>query len=133
MKKILLLIVAVFSLLFCSCESNSFTMCVQQNFKNEYTIHFGTFRGTKSTKIRNELDGDGTIEYTASLEEGSMNVYYEVNGKEELLFTIEAGQSLSDQGGYITGDGNVKIIMKTIEPCKNGEFDFKLVTEKKEA
>ncbi len=127
MKKILLMLVAVFSLLLCSCEAYKTVACIQTNNKNEYSIRFGTFEGTKSTRIKNELDGDGTIQYTASLEEGSMSVYYVVNGKEELLFTIEGNESVSDKSGYITGNSDVKIIMKTSEPCKDGDFNFKLV------
>lgn len=127
MKKVLLMILAVFSLLLCSCDKYTTTLCVQENFKNEYSISFGTFEGTKSTSIKNGLTGDGTIQYAASLEEGMMSVYYEVNGVEELLFDIEGNQSVSEKGGYITGNGNVKIIMKTTEPCKGGKFNFKLV------
>ncbi len=127
MKKILVMIVVVLSLLLCSCDAYKMVASIQTNNINEYSIRFGTFEGTKSTIIKNGLAGDGTIQYTASLEEGIMSVYYEVNGEEELLFTIEGNQSVSEKGGYITGDGNVKIIMKTTEPCKEGDFNFKLV------
>ncbi len=127
MKKILLLIFVVCSLLLCSCDKYKTVACIQTNNINEYSIRFGTFEGTKSTSIKNGLTGDGTIQYTASLEEGIMNVYYEANGEEVLLFTIEGNQSVSEKGGYITGKGNVKIIMKTTEPCKDGDFNFKLV------
>ncbi len=71
-----------------------------------------TYRVDLDRERRNE----GCLYYKATLTEGEVNVYYD-NGllwDKELLFTVKAGETLEDKGGYIEGD--VDIIIEPISP-----------------
>ena len=92
---------------------------------NKASMEFGTFWGTYNFKLRTEEAAEHTIDCTASLAEGEMEVYIATDGKQELLFTVKAGEAyeetilLDDQ---YDGEENIRIVVKTNGKCKNGKL-----------
>lgn len=128
MKKLGMIIVLVLCLCLCSCDGYhskyKATMFVRNQDKNSCSASFSTFEGDYVFNCKRTLEGEGGISYTASLEEGTMNVYYDVNDSKELLFTIQGGESFSDTAGVIEEGKKVYLIIEATGICKNGEFTF---------
>ena len=94
---------------------------VHTNSSTSAEMSFYSFEGTMVFKLKSS--GEGDLKYTAKLESGTADVYYDYyyyRTKQE-LFTIESGEELDSHGGYIEA-GTVYIIVETNGECINGEF-----------
>jgi hypothetical protein len=69
--------------------------------------------------------GEGDLKYSAELESGSATVYYDFYGTKEELFSVNSGNEVNSQGGYVEA-GTVTIIVETDGECRNGTFQFSL-------
>ena len=89
-------------------------------------MRFDEFEGEYVFKLKKKDAGEGPIVYEASLEAGSVDVTYIYMGEESLLFTIQAGETIRDQRGYVEKGQKVKIIVKSNCKSTNGNFTFNL-------
>lgn len=124
---VLLLLATLFSI--CSCgkyvSSYSATILIRGNVGGEVSVRFDSLKGRLCESFRKDKDGEGALSYSASLEEGSLTVYYAVgNGDLETLFTLSGGESISDVGGYVEGakGARIHIVIETDGKCKGGEI-----------
>ena len=119
------------SLLLCSCgpvSSFKATILVTTNHTNTCSMSFDEFDGTYVFKVKKINPGEGTISYTASLEEGTINVSYidALTKDEQHLFMLSNGDSISGNNGYIEKGYRVKIVIRSVGKAKNGKFTFDL-------
>lgn len=123
MKRLIcfLLVVAVL----CGCSSctqyvSSYSALglIRSNGREQCSASFHKLKGTCVLKLKSTEDGEGTLHYTASLESGEVNVYYDANGTKELLFHLNAGESADEYGGSFDGKGTIYIIIETVETAK---------------
>ena len=111
-------ILLIFSLL--SCEASSYlAFGLVKVAKDDYCMtSFERLEGKLVLSLRYTKKSEGHIHYSATLEEGEINVYYEsVAISKEMLFNIKAGETLDTFGGYIE-KGQQKIIIETVSPAK---------------
>ena len=81
---------------------------------NYCRAEFNRFDGTYVFKLKKTNGGEGDIKYTSSLGDGELNVYYDIHGTKELLFSITGGESVNDRGGYIESEKTVYIIIEAV-------------------
>ena len=105
---------------------------VRVNTKSKCEIRFMRLDGTCVFKLRNRDDGEGELRYTASLESGEVNVYYDANGVKELLVHLKAGESVEGCGGYFEGTGRIYVIVETVGSAAEGRISVELCTDGEE-
>lgn len=118
-------------LILCGCgvyvKSYSATILITSCFGDEASMKFDTFKGTYNFKLKREGVAEHTIDYEATLKEGSMNVYVGVNGEKDLLFTINGGESFDDEillDSKYDNEKRVYIIVESVGKCVDGDFEF---------
>ena len=135
MKKAALALVLVIFLVIISCSfmacskynsSYSALMCVKSQGSSDGFIRFDEFKGKYVFNFKYEGEGEGKIKYNASVESGSVTVYYDSNDEKKELFKISDGQTLSATDGEIV-KGHVYIIIEADERVGSGSFEFELV------
>ena len=95
--------------------------------ENHCSAQFQRLKGTLVLKPRFTDGSEGTLEYTAHLSEGEINVYYHCCGVKTLLFNLKAGEELDNvRNGYIER-GRQTIIIETVEAAK-GSVSINLVS-----
>jgi len=132
MKKIGLLFALVLCLVMlvgCDGYVNSYSAVgmIKSVWGDEASLEFGSFQGTYNYKMKTVQSSDHTIDYGASLTEGEMNVYIDVDGEKELLFNIKGGESLDTSKALedkYDDAKSIRIIVETVGKCKGGEFEF---------
>ena len=123
MKRILVSLLLLVTLLLSSCDSYVATGLVRSAFGGEASMKFVSFKGQQSFTLYAEAD-DFTLDYEAKLDEGEMTVYYYEGETEKLLFTIRGGERVDSELYY--GGGNLRIKLATDEKCRGGSFEFEL-------
>jgi hypothetical protein len=120
-KRIIIGLVAILLLIsLASCEfSCYFAIGLVRITRDDYCeTNFLKLDGRLVFSPRYTKNSEAQIHYVASLEEGEVNVYYELSGGgHELLFNIKAGETLDSRGGYIE-KGKQTIIIETVSPAK---------------
>ncbi len=86
---------------------------------------FELLSGRYVFNLKSKDKSEGELHYTATLEEGELNVYYDGIGVKELLFNIKAGESLDDHKGYWESGKTVYVILETVTDCR-GEVTVEL-------
>ena len=101
---------------------------VQSNSGTEATLDFAEFKGKIVFDLRRTSKGEGTISYTASLEEGTIKAYYYdvFMDVESELFIIGGGQELSDTWGYVESGRKYLIIVESYGIAIDGNFTFNI-------
>lgn len=101
---------------------------MQSNSGTEATLDFAEFKGKIVFDLRRTSKGEGTISYTASLEEGTIKVYYYdvFMDVESELFIIGGGQELSDKWGYVESGRKYLIIVESYGIAIDGNFTFNI-------
>ena len=120
MKRILLSLISLLLILsFTSCDNytSSFSAIglIRSNTTESCKAEFMSLKGRLVFKIKKTDGGEGDIHYTAELEKGNVNVYYDIYGTKEHLFEINAGESKDGRGGYIEAGKTVYIIIEAAE------------------
>ena len=117
MKKLLsiiTLLAVIFS--FSSCKYTSSYRAVglvRSNSSHSCDVSFLSLEGQLVFKLKKSDSGsEGTISYTASVEEGEVYIYYDIYGTKEALAAIKAGETVSESGGYIEKGHTVYIIIE---------------------
>ena len=128
MKSIRFLALPLIALSLCSCStyrSKYFAIVlITSNTKSKSSISFGEFTGRYVFNMQKTSDGEGAIEYYASLGQGHLTITYVVSNRAEVLFTISDGQTFDAFGGYIEKGQKVKIVLDAPEKAENGDFAF---------
>ena len=133
MKKLLLILVCL-TVLFSStsCDfryvsSYKALGLVRSEMGERGIAKFGRLDGTLVLKLKMSGKGlENSIGCKAAIEEGEINVYYDVFGVKELLFNLKAGESIDERRGYIESGKTVYIIIETVTPAKgNVEIDLR--------
>ena len=133
MKRILSFIIAFAIVLMaigftgCNIRVSSYRalMLVQTNTKHEASMSFSKFTGTKVFTLKVVGNKEMMLSYSAELDNGKAEVFYEYNGEKTDLFTIESGEEKNSKVGPFSS-GTIYITVKTIETCDEGKFDFSL-------
>ena len=133
MKKLLLILVCL-TVLFSSTSCNfryisSYKALglVRSEMGERGIAKFGRLDGTLVLKLKMSGKGlENSIGCKASIEEGEINVYYDIFGVKELLFNLKAGESIDERRGYIESGKTVYIIIETVTPAKGSvEIDLR--------
>lgn len=88
------------------------------------TMTFISFKGTKSFTLKCNGE-DEILRYSASIETGSADVYYD-NGSEKVrMFSVKGG---SDVNGSVQNlpKGRIYITIETSEKCTKGQFNIEI-------
>ena len=131
MKRILLCllcVILVFSVTACDYVSSyKALMFVRMERGDHATISFSRLEGTYVIKLKLKDQGqEGSIQCTASLGEGEINVYYDSLGVKEFLFNLKGGESIDERRGYFESGRTVYIIVETVTPAKEGKISIDL-------
>jgi hypothetical protein len=112
MKKILTLFLAMLFLFTATGCNNVHYVAQQDGCKLTLDGLWWTYR----MEIDRESKNEGCLYYKATLTEGEVNVYYDSGllWDKELLFTLKAGETIENKGGYI--EGEVDIIIEPLSP-----------------
>ena len=140
MKKFAGVIVAVATLVLCfalsACvngyASNYSGMAiVTTKTSNEASLSFSTFSGTCVMQLQNKGADEVSVTYEATLEEGSIKVYYDFNGKKLDLFEIGNNGSVEGKTDAFTGKKTIYLIIESDGKCSEGSFLFTLEKSEK--
>ena len=133
MKRIFLIVLCITLIIsFASCDfryvsSYKALMFIRQERGDHATVSFSRLEGTYVMKLRLKGEGqEGSIQCTASLGEGEINVYYDSLGVKELLFNLKGGESIDERRGYFESGRTVYIIIETVTPAKEGKIEIDL-------
>ena len=126
MKKVLAIILSlllIFTLAGCGKYTSSYSALalVHSNDSDSALLNFYTLNGRMVFKLN--CPDEGTLKYKAKLESGSVNVYYDITGTKEELFTLSDGEEVESQLEDI-GSGKLYIIVETDGKATNGDFHF---------
>ena len=133
MKKLLLVILCL-TVLFSStsCDfryvsSYKALGLVRSEMGDRGSVKFGRLDGTVVLKLKMSGTGlENSIGCKATLDEGEINVYYDIFGVKEFLFNLKAGESIDERRGYIESGNRVYIIIETVTPAKGSvEIDLR--------
>lgn len=112
----------------CSCESSHYKaiMMVSNNGISTCSIKFEQFEGQYVFRIKRTKAGEGSIKFTASLEEGHMEVLYKATLMNEysMMLEINSGETKDGYMGYLEKGYKVTIIVKSDGKAINGSFTF---------
>ena len=64
---------------------------------------------------KTEKGTEGDISYSVKVDEGELNLYYDIYGTKELLANVKAGESVDSSGGYVEGGKTVYFIIEAAE------------------
>lgn len=130
MKRFLkLIILTICSFLLVSCDEVSHYqafMLTTNTKDNELSVSFEKLKGTLIKKINNTNENDGMIYYEVTCENGSYQIYYKINDDKELLVSVDAGDNIKKQTGYIESREDVIIYIVADEGAK-GKIKIYLV------
>lgn len=94
------------------------------NTSENASMSFSSFEGTMVFQLKCK-NADEKISYSAKLDEGSANAFYDCSGTKTELFSVSPGNDISDIGGELQ-KGTVYIIVEASEKCQDGRFSFDL-------
>lgn len=121
---ILLLSVALAS---CSPYISSYTstFMVQSSYRGEMSLKFGTLDGVLVLTSRRTAEGSGKITVSASIGEGTLEIYYDTLGTKELLGRASEASLLNTTGGH-TDCGERTYIILEAKDCHDGDITISL-------
>ena len=88
-------------------------------------LSFSSLDGTYVTRVKNKSDEARILDVSAALQEGSMRVYFDMDGEKTLLFDTAAGQTQAEL--RVERREKVYLIIETDGKCRDGAFsaDFR--------
>ena len=128
MRKSLLLAITSASMAAClsSCSAYtshySATLMVKSQTSKKSSLSFQSLKGTLVFNMKFG-SSDKELSYSGSIEEGTINVYYDNTGTKTELFTVNAGEKVENTLASLQ-EGNLYIIIETVDTCKTGDFSF---------
>ena len=103
-------------------SSYSATVMISENTSNSSSLSFSTMKGSKVLKMRTKEEGK-TLEYSGSLAEGKVTVYYDEDGSKKELFTINGSEKV-ESSVTLHAKGRLYVIVETEGKCESGKFEF---------
>lgn len=134
MKKLLtILLTFVICLSAAGCDSDAFKYVnsykavgmIRSNTNDSAKLSFMSLDGRIVFKLKYDEASEGHIFYEASIEEGEINVYYDIFDTKEHLFRAQAGYPIEGEGGYIEGGKSVYVIVEA-DNAKEGSVEIRL-------
>ena len=121
---IVLCVVMCLGMAGCSGYASSYsaTVLISSNTSNSSSISFSTMKGTKVLQMKTKEEGK-TLEYSGSLAEGKVTVYYDEDGTKKELFTISGGEKV-ESSVTLKAKGKLYVIVETEGKCESGKFEF---------
>ena len=105
-------------------SSYSATVLISSNTSKSSSISFSTMKGSKVLKMKTKEEGK-TLEYSGSLAEGKVTVYYDEDGTKKELFTISGGEKVESSKTLQT-KGRLYVIVETEGKSESGKFQFEI-------
>ena len=132
MKKFGYLAFPLIALALTSCNTrsshyNSIMMISSQTSEN-CRLSFEEFKGNYVFKMQKKSDGEGTLKYTVSLREGTVNIMYAVNSEDDhLLLTVNSGDK--EEGTIRSLEKGNKVFINIISEgnASGGDFRFEII------
>ena len=128
MKKKFLALLALTPIMLASCVGSKYNaiMLVSSNKTSTGSISFSVFEGQYVFKLKRTEDGEGSIKFSAELEEGKCEVLYKASMMDdyEKMFEISGGETKEAYMGYLEKGYKVTIIVKSEGKATNGKFAF---------
>ena len=128
MNKRLVTLLTLSPLMLASCVVSKYDalMLVTSNKTSTASISFGVFEGQYVFRLKRTEAGEGTIKFTASLEEGHAEVLFKTTSMEnyQTMFEINGGETKDDYMGYLEKGWKATIIVKSDGKITNGSFAF---------
>lgn len=132
MKKLCLILTLLLTLvMLCSCgeyvNHYSATMMITSDHGSGASMTFGSFKGTYQFDLRAADDEAHTLELEASLSEGEIHIYIDVDGEKQLLRTVKGGEAYDEDITLDEAYRNAKkihIILESTGKCKDGKLSF---------
>ena len=81
-------------------------------------------KGTKVLQMKTKEEGK-TLEYSGSLAEGKVTVYYDEDGTKKELFTISGGEK-AESSVKLKAKGKLYVIVETDGKSESGKFQFEI-------
>jgi len=108
----------------CSKYSSHYTAIgfVHTNTKKHASMSFSSFKGSFIFNLECENENE-KINYTAKLENGNANVFYDCNDIKTELFSITSNNEINQIDGVLK-KGKIYIIIEISEVSKDGKFIF---------
>ncbi len=114
---VLVLAMLVLCLSSCSPYVSSYTTLgmVKTNTADSFNISFMKLDGTLVYKLQLKRGEESDIYYKAELDGGEINVYYDIYGTKEPLFSLKGDEDIESRGGYVEGGKTIYIIIEATE------------------
>ncbi len=131
LKSLLLAVACVAGVFLAACNikyssSYSAMLMVSSNTQSNGSLSFEEFKGRYVFKFNSKSAEERTVYYTASLESGSVTVYYDCADEKIRLFEITAGGQENSSFTYTDSGNPLYIIIEAEERCGSGDFEFNL-------
>ena len=132
MKKIAYLLFPLIGLSLTSCitykSHYKAIVLITNEHGGEGSMSFGQFEGQYVFNLKRTTQGEGDIKYSASLQEGHVDVtYVDSITKQELpLFSLNSGEEVNSHAGYVEKGYKVIIIVKSEGSVQEGSFAFNI-------
>ncbi len=121
-KAISLFLAGVMSLGLTACMQYTSSYSARGFHKSNHGSHceakFELLSGRYVFNLKSNGKSEGELRYTATLEEGELNVYYDSIGEKELLCNVKAGEQVENYGGYWESGHTVYVILETVTDCR---------------
>ena len=129
----MLITLSIFTLTACGKYTSSWSAVgfVHSNTSKSASMSFWKFSGTMVFKLKCKdatkevLNYNGRLENEDDGENGSITVYYDVDGTKNELFSLQNGESVEASFDKLN-EGTVYIIVETDGRCENGELEFNI-------
>ena len=126
MKKIMiLLLMAICVLGLSGCTHSMATFMAESYNDNTFDLTFESFDGEKDCYMDVPKKSDGVLNYSGSIESGSITVYYKSGGSKKELMTLNGKDSTTGSIDGIKKSG-LKLYFETDGECTNGDFSFEI-------
>ena len=127
------MVLSVFVLTACDkyVSSWSATGFVHSNTSKSAYMSFWKFKGTMVLKLNCKDSTKEVLKYIGNLnnedeeENGTIKVYYDIDGTKKELFSIKNGESVEASLDKLS-EGTVYIIVETDGRCENGTLEFNI-------
>lgn len=115
----------VLILLISLCSCNKYTSSykalglVKNQTSHSCEARFYSLKGQLVFKIEKSESGkEGDISYSVQVDEGEIYLHYDIFDVKQELAHVQAGESVTNRGGYVEGGHTVYIIIEATQKTK---------------
>ncbi|MBR5179901.1 MAG: hypothetical protein IKW90_14020 [Lachnospiraceae bacterium] len=129
----ILMVLSVLVLTACDKYASSWSAAgfVHSNSSKSASMSFWKFKGNIVYKLKCKDSTKEVLKYKGNLnnedeeENGTINVYYDIDGTKKELFSLKNGESIEASLDKLN-EGTVYIIVETDGRCENGALEFNI-------